>query len=357
MLMAFPTVTALLRAARASLPLALAACTYTGGVPAPNDNWPAAADPPVDYSTPAFAIAADPPLGLDALMVIPDGNPITAAKVELGRALFFDPQLSADGTVSCASCHRPEFAFADDASVSPGVYGRLGTRNTPSALNAAYGRHFLWDGRSTTLEDQVLLPIEHEAEMGSALSEVIVRLAADSGHRARFERAFGAAPSAERMSHALASYLRTLRSGNSAADRFRAGDTTALTAEARRGFRLFVGKAQCATCHGGAMMSDQGFHNTGVAWRNGRLADAGRALVTGAAADSGAFKTPSLRNVALTAPYMHDGSMQTLEEVLAFYGRGGVPNPHLSPEIIPLRLSAGDRADLLAFLRSLTSSP
>lgn len=300
-------------------------------------------------------VLGDPPLGLDVLVLIPAENPVTAAKVTLGRQLFFDPLLSADGTISCAACHRPERAFADDVPFSPGVHGRVGTRNAPSIVNTAYSRHFLWDGRSTTLEEQVLLPIENELEMGTTIDEVLSRLRRSRAYRARFDVAFGGGPTAERLSHALASFVRTLRFADSPADRFRAGEEGALPAQARRGFMLFVGKARCATCHVGAMLSDQRFHNTGVAWRDGRLGDAGRAVVTGAREDSGAFKTPSLRNVALTSPYMHDGSIPTLEGVVEFYDRGGVQNPFLSADISALRLTGEERADLIAFLRSLTS--
>lgn len=301
-----------------------------------------------------------PPLGLDVHVPVPESNPLTPEKVALGRRLFFDPGLSADRSLSCASCHRPELAFADSVPVSPGLDGRMGSRNTPSILNVGYAGAFFWDGRVTSLEDQVVLPIQDPDEMGMELDEAVVRLEADPTYREAFRAAFGAGPSSERLARALASYIRMLRSGDSDVDRYRAGSLEALSETAGEGFRLFVGKARCATCHVGPTFSDDRFHNTGVAWKangegaEGQFSDPGRFSVTGDSVDLGAFKTPTLRNVVLTAPYMHDGSIETLEQVVEFYDAGGRANPHLDSEIRPLGLTEEERASLVAFLRALT---
>ena len=295
------------------------------------------------------------PQGLDLYFPVPTDNPLIPAKVALGERLFFEPLLSADGKLSCSSCHRPEHVFSDTVAVSPGVYGRRGTRNAPSIVNAAYGESFFWDGRAATLEDQVLQPIQAPNEMDMSLDSVLQRLGGKPEYRERFASAFpDGAVSAPNLARAIASYVRTLRSGDSPVDRFFAGDSTALSTQARDGFRLFVGRANCAFCHVGPTLTDQDFHNTGVAWRNGMLADSGRFAVTGHQKELGAFKTPSLRNLTLSAPYMHDGSIATLEEVIEFYNDGGNPNPYQDPDIRPLRLSAGERSALLAFLRSLS---
>lgn len=308
--------------------------------------------------SPPFRVTA--PLGLDEFFPVPEENQLTPAKVELGRRLFFDPLLSADRRVACASCHRPEHVFADNAPRAVGVYGRVGKRNAPSLLNVAYGRVFFWDGRVDSLEQQVLRPIQDSLEMDLALDQLVARLHSDSNYRAAFRRVFGRDVTEGHAARALASYLRTLRSGDAPIDRFRAGDTTALSPDAQLGLRLFVGRANCAACHSGPIFSDEDFHNTGVSWGSG---DLGRFAVSGDETDRGAFNTPSLRNVACTAPYMHDGSMRTLDEVIDFYDRGagvggqaGVPpNRYLDPELRPLRLASREKAALHAFLKSLGS--
>ena len=293
--------------------------------------------------------------GLDLYLPVPADNPLTPAKVALGERLFFEPLLSADEKLSCSSCHKPQHAFSDTVAVSPGVYGRRGTRNAPSIVNAAYGELFFWDGRAATLEDQALRPIQAPNEMDMPLDSVLQRLGGKPEYRERFAAAFpDGEVSAPNLARALASYVRTLRSGDSPFDRFFAGDSNALSTVARDGFQLFVGRARCSLCHAGPTLTDQSFHNTGVAWRDGMLADSGRAAVTGTRDALGAFKTPSLRNVERTAPYMHDGSVATLEEVVEFYDGGGNPNPYQDPDIRPLNLNASERSALLAFLRSLS---
>jgi cytochrome c peroxidase len=295
------------------------------------------------------------PLGLDLFAPIPSDNPLSRERVALGKQLFADPLLSADGRISCASCHQPRRSFSDTIRFSVGAHGRLGRRNAPSLLNAAYRDSFFWDGRVTSLEEQVLRPIQDSLEMDARLSDVETRLRSIPKYRRAFSRAFGEEPSTINISRALASYVRTLRSGDAPIDRFRAGDTTAVSPAARAGYQLFIGKAGCSTCHVGPLFTDGDFHNSGIAWRSDRYTDEGRAAVTGLPEDRGRFKTPSLRNVALTAPYMHDGSKRSLAEVVEFYDGGGQPNPELDPFIRPLRLTATEKDALVAFLEMLTS--
>lgn len=292
------------------------------------------------------------PLGLDEYFPIPRENPLTPATAALGRRLFFDPLLSRDSTVACASCHLPQRAFSDTVAFSRGVSGHSTLRNAPSILNRAYGRALFWDGRAATLEDAVVQPIENPVEMNLRLGQLVGRLAGDETYAAEFARAFGDGVTDRNVARALASYVRSLRSGNAPVDRHFAGEAAALSREAREGLRLFAGRANCVACHSGATFTDERFHNTGVSWGHG---DSGRFAVTGDSADLGAFKTPSLRNVAITAPYMHDGSLATLEAVLDFYDQGGSPNPRLDPEIRPLRLTPAEKRQLIAFLHALMS--
>jgi cytochrome c peroxidase len=298
----------------------------------------------------AYSVAV--PLGLDLVAPVPANNPLTTARVELGRQLFFDPALSADRSMSCSSCHQPERYFTDGRARPVGVDGDEADRNVPSVLNSAYGRSFFWDGRAESLEDQALQPIR--GELGLSTSELIARLGESPAYERAFEEAFGGPPSPDDVARALASFLRTLRSGEAPVDRFLHGDTEALSEEARRGFRLFVGRANCGVCHLAPLFTDHRFHNTGVSWGSD---DLGRIAVTGEETDRGAFKTPSLRNVALTAPYMHDGSIATLEEVIEHYDQGGIPNPALDEEIAPLSLTVTERRELVAFLEALTGEP
>jgi cytochrome c peroxidase len=305
------------------------------------------------------------PLGLDLYTRVPADNTLTAERVELGRALFFDSSLSASGTVSCSSCHRPEHAFSDTLSVSPGVYGRTGSRNAPSLFNVTYRERLFWDGRSSRIEEQVLLPLQSATEMDRSLDDLVARLSANTTYQRAFRRAFDDDITADNVARALASFVRTLRSGNSAFDRFRSGDSTALSPSARRGLDVFTGRG-CVGCHGGPNLSEGAFHNTGVAvdpqapvatvnaaGPGPVIRDMGRYAVTMDESDRGAFRTASLRNVSLTAPYMHDGSLRTLEDVIDFYDGGGRPNPRLDPRIRPLGLTEREKSDLLAFLRSL----
>ena len=308
------------------------------------------------YAVPCAAQYREIPLGLDLYMHVPDDNPLSPAKVVLGRMLFFDSLLSKDRSVACATCHNPGRAFTDGQPVSVGVFGRKGTRNVPTLVNSTYGASFFWDGRITTLEEQVLQPIQHPNEMDITIGEVVVRLERDQVYSDLFQVAFAREVNGGDLAKALASYVRTILSGNAPVDRYLNGDRNALSERQRQGLRLFRGKGSCTACHLGPTFTDESFHNTGVAWRDGRLLDQGRFAVTGKETDHGAFKTPTLREVARTAPYMHDGSIATLEEVIEFYDRGGNANPYLDQEIHPLRLTDEEKTALVAFLRSLSGT-
>jgi cytochrome c peroxidase len=298
------------------------------------------------------------PLGLnEADLIIPDDNPLTLDKIALGQQLYFDPRLSADGTVACASCHSPRFGFTDGHATSTGIQGQKGGRSAPTTINRVFSTLQFWDGRAASLEEQAKGPMVNPIEMGNSSHDVVVaRLKRIGGYREAFQRAFGTEDfTIEHVAKAIACYERVNLSGNAPIDRFRAGDATALSAAAQRGLALFEGKARCTRCHTEPTSTDERFHNLGVGMDKPQP-DRGRYGVTKQEQDRGAFKTPTLRDIALSAPYFHDGSAQTLEEVVAFYNRGGLPNPFLSKEIVPLHLTAEEQADLVAFLRALTGN-
>jgi len=290
--------------------------------------------------------------GLDEYVPAPDDNPVTAVKARLGERLFFDRTLSADGRISCASCHDPARAFSSGTPVSTGVFGRQGTRNVPTILNRAYGRYFFWDGRAQSLEEQVLGPVQNPSEMGLPLSTFTARLHASDLYLREFSDVFGEPPSVTTAARALATFIRVQRAGDAPFDRYRGGDTGALSVEAIRGLNLFRGRARCSSCHVGPNFTDEQFHNTGVSWG---ARDVGRYRVTRRLDDLGRFKTPTLRQLRLTGPYMHDGTMESLEGVIDFYDAGGHRNPHIDAELQPLRLTAPEKRDLMAFLLSLSS--
>jgi cytochrome c peroxidase len=294
---------------------------------------------------------ADIPLGLDLYMPVPEDNLFTAEKVALGKRLFFDRILSRDRSQACVFCHDPGRAYTDGRAVAIGVFGRAGTRSAPTLVNRGYGASFFWDGRIPTLEEQVLQPIQDANEMDMTLDEALARLKDDPDYPSLFRAALGAEVSVEGLAHALASYLRTILSGDAPVDRYMNGEREALSEEARQGLAVFRGKGNCTACHVGPTFTDERFHDTGVAWRDGRFSDPGRFAVSGKAEDQGAFKVPTLREVARTAPYMHDGSLATLEEVIEFYDRGGNPSPYLDPEIRPIHLSDDEKTALGTFLR------
>lgn len=309
--------------------------------------------PPRPADTLPAVLALDAvPLGLGERPV-PADNPLTEARVRLGRRLFFDPVLSADGTLACASCHQPEHGFASPEGRPHGIRGQRIARRAPSLFNRAYGTVFFWDGRAASLEEQALQPIANPAELGSSVEEAVRRLRDHQAYRAQFESAFPDGVTAANLGRALAGFERVLLRGDSVVDRFRRrGEHAALTAEQRHGLWLYESKGGCWRCHGGPNFSDEQYHNTGVSWGKEPL-DLGRYAVTKQDADRGRFKTPTLRGVALTAPYMHDGSLATLEDVVAFYGKGGGANPHRDPALAPLNLSKDEVRDLVAFLKAL----
>jgi cytochrome c peroxidase len=293
------------------------------------------------------------PLGLERELPEPEGNAFDPARWELGRRLFFERELSVDRSVSCASCHAPERHFADGEALSVGVAGRRTLRNAPSLVNRGFGESFMWDGRVATLEEQVLMPVTNELEMDLPLEEMVARLQAHPSYPALFAAAFEDGVTQANAARALAQYVRRLVLGDSAVDRFRAGEYEQLSSEERVGLWVFESKGRCWRCHSGANFTDERFHNTGVGVVDGRPEE-GRAAITGAAADRGAFKTPTLRGVALTAPYMHDGSLATLADVVAFYRRGGGANPDLDGLLVPLELSDREADGLVAFLEALS---
>ena len=277
------------------------------------------------------------PLGLDLYVPVPEDNPMTVENIELGRRLFNDRRLSRDGTIACSSCHDPNRAFAGSETVPHGIFGRRGRRNAPALINRAWGRSFSWDGRVATLEVQVVRPIEDPNEMDLSIELAADRVGVSSGL----------------LAGALATYVRSIMSGNAPYDRYVNGDSGALSDEAQRGLQVFRGKGNCTACHIGPTLTDEQFHNTGIAW-NGSFLDDGRGAISGKPEDRGAFKTPTLREVERSAPYMHDGSLGSLEEVIEYYDRGGNRHSQIDPELRALQLSALEKRGLVAFLRSLS---
>ncbi|MEW6545168.1 MAG: cytochrome-c peroxidase [Nitrospirota bacterium] len=306
--------------------------------------------------SPRSGLGEEPNLALGQLPKarIPAHNLQFDAKVELGKLLFFDARLSKDGSVSCASCHVPAAGFADPRQFSIGVGGKQGGRNAPPAMNAAYNHLQFWDGRAGSLEEQALGPIQNPIEMAETLEHVVKKLNKVKGYRTRFQAVFGTGVTPEGIAKAIAAFERTLVSTNSPFDRYMAGDKGALSESARRGLELFQGKARCVLCHNGPNFSDNKFHNIGVPQAGPLKEDPGRYAVTKRDADKGAFKTPGLRSVALTAPYMHTGGFQTLEEVVEFYNKGGEAVPGKDPFMSALSLADQEKQDLVEFMKSLT---
>ena len=302
------------------------------------------------------------PLGLPPVP-IPADNPPTAETIALGRRLYYDPILSMDGTVSCASCHRLDHGFADIKPFSEGVHKKLGGRNSPTVANAAYFNVQFWDGRAPSLEKQAEGPVANPVEMADTLANVEQKLNADPGYREQFAKAWGPGPiTYEMVEKSIASFERTVLMGNSPFDKWKYGhDEKAVDASVKRGFVVFTAKdkGNCAACHivgdKYALLTDNKFHNLGVGVDFGKFADNGRFDVTQQESDRGLFKTPSLRNVALTSPYLHDGNLGDLKLVVDLYLGGGNSNVNLDKQIHALDfLSGQERADLLAFLNSLT---
>jgi cytochrome c peroxidase len=336
--------------------------------------------------------AAENPLGLPPVP-IPSDNPQTPEKIALGKLLFEDKRFSADGTVSCATCHDPQKVFTDGLPTSEGIKKLKGTRNAPTVVNVAYYDSQFWDGRRSSLEEQskdpLINPIEHGLPSHGPILETIRK---DESYTSQFRNVFGVAPQQITIDHvakAIASFERTLISGDSPFDRYLyGGDKTALSESAIRGLEIYRTKARCQDCHSigqtNATFTDNKFHNLGVGFKrlgsrtvqiantfrkakqegkdidkavlgDQEISELGRFVVTLRPSDIGAFKTPTLRNIAVTAPYMHDGSIQTLEEMIELYNKGGENNPFLDSGIRPLNLTDQEKADLLAFIKSLTS--
>lgn len=278
------------------------------------------------------------------------------ARFELGRKLFFDPSLSSDRTVSCASCHKPEHAFADDVPFSLGVGGARGERNTPTLLNVGGRTSMFWDGRAETLEDQAIFPIENPIEMNLPIGEAIERLEASAEYKNLFATAYEGKITARTIGRALAAFQKTLESFDTPYDSFNLGDDSAISESAKRGRLLFIGKAKCADCHSGADFTSERFRNIGL-FDGDKLSDRGRGKVTGNPGDDGQFKVPTLRNVAVTAPYMHNGMFKTLREVIAYYNEPDKIVPGQvgrDASIVPLRLTPSELDDLENFLLTLT---
>lgn len=292
---------------------------------------------------------------------VPEDNPLSSAKVALGRRLFFDAALSGDRTVSCATCHRPDHGFASPEPIAVGIAGKKGKRNAPSLLNRAFGKNFFWDGRAASLEEQAIKPIVNDVELGSSYPAVIKSLRADAKVARAFAVAFAGNPdepqesvTKENIGRALAAFQRTLLLGNSPVDAFQMGDHAAMTTEERQGFWLFESRAGCWKCHSGVNYADELFHNTGVSFGTENR-DTGRFQVTAKDSDKFAFKTPTLRGVLHTAPYMHDGSLKTLREVVEFYNKGGSrADKLLDSRMVPLGLSEKEVGLLVHFLKALS---
>ena len=282
--------------------------------------------------------------------------------VGLGERLFFDPSLSGSGQTACATCHDPSHGWAEPRPTSIFDTGRRGSRNASSIINVAYAPVIMWDGRFRALEEQALFPFRRFGEMGADIHEVVERLREDPSYRGQFEAVLGQRPTAHGVGRAIAAFERAIVSSDSPFDRFwRDHDHHALNPLERDGYEIFTGKGGCVNCHDISrdrreqpLFSDFAFHNEGVGFRYGRFRDFGRARITHRQHDIGAFRTPPLRNVALTPPYMHDGSLPTLEAVVEFYNAGGQDNPDLDPQLQPLDLSHHEKEALVAFLYALT---
>ena len=289
------------------------------------------------------------PKGL-APLKLPDENPLTQAKIELGKQLYFDPRLSVDNTVSCASCHDPEKGWSNGERFATGVRGQKGGRSAPTIINSAYQTFQFWDGRAHLLEGQALGPIQNPIEMDLKLDALCEKLNKIPGYRQQFQEVFGTDANPEGIAKAIACFERTVLSGDAPYDRFKAGDEKALSESAQRGMKVFFGKGHCSACHQGSNFTDGAFHNIGLGIDD-PSPDLGRMAETKMAGDRGSFKTPTLREIARTGPYMHDGRLKTLEEVVDYYDKGGTPNPQLDEEIYQLKLTAQEKADLVTFMK------
>lgn len=286
--------------------------------------------------------------------------PPTPERVRLGRWLFFDKRLSGDNTLSCSSCHKPEYAFSELTPNSTGIHGQHGARKAPGFVNLAWTifPNYFWDGRASSLEEQALGPIANPIEMGSNHESMVKTLGGIAGYKPYFKEAFGSEQiTKERVAHAIADYERTRMSGNSPVDKWQIGkDESAASAEVKKGWELFFGKGECNQCHLGENYTDSRFHNLGVGWdeQKKEMKDLGRYAISKKDEDRGAFKTPGLREVAKHPPYMHDGSIATLEEVVEHYNKGGNKNPWLTTRVRKLDLSKEEVQALVKFMEALS---
>lgn len=289
-------------------------------------------------------------------VIHPPGNPPSSLKIHLGKALYFDTRLSADNTVSCASCHDPALGWSDEGPTSKGVRGQLGGRRSPPVSNAAYSPLQFWDGRSPSLEDQAKGPIQNPIEMGNTHQAMIQTVSKIVGYEEEFKAVFGEGPiTVEQVAAAIAAFERTVVTTDSRFDRYARGDHQALTLLEKQGLEIFNGKGHCTACHWGPYFSDGRFHNVGVPAKDPKNPDVGRFAVTKNPSDMGAFKTPTIRDAARRAPYLHDGSEKTLESVIDFYDRGGGQDRNLDPLLVPLGLSPHEKQALVAFIKALNS--
>lgn len=286
----------------------------------------------------------------------PAGNEPSAARIKLGKTLFFDPRLSGDGSMSCATCHNPQFGWTDGLPTAVGNKSQILERATPTVVNTGYNTFQMWDGRKRTLEEQAMGPMEAAQEMNMDVKRLFEWLNRSKGYSAMFKEAYpGEAIDSKTLSKALAAYERTVVSKDSRFDRWVKGDAGAMTEQQVKGFELFVGKAKCVNCHSAPNFTDNGFHNLGLPSFGVAEPDLGRYGIKPLAIMKGAFKTPTLRDVSMSAPYFHDGSSATLADVVAHYNKGGVVKTNLSPNMHELGLNAQEQADVVAFVEALTS--
>ncbi len=325
----------------------------------PDDEPDDASAPDTEPDADTEPTAALPviPLGLPALK-IPEDNPMTPEKVELGKLLYFDKRVSSDGTVSCATCHDPQMAWAEHRATSEGITGEdghplVGGRNSPTVINAAYATSQFWDGRAATLEEQAVGPVGNPIEMGSSMDNVVLSFNEIEGYRERFQQVFGTDVTEDGFAKAIAAFERTILSGNSPYDQYMAGDEDALNEAQKRGLTAFTD--YCAVCHAPPLFSNYQFHNAGVGVELDEP-DPGRMDVTEEERDRGRFRVPMLREIEHTHPYFHNGSVETLEEAVAFMAKGGQDNPNRSVQMRALegQVSEQEVADLVEFLKALS---
>jgi cytochrome c peroxidase len=285
---------------------------------------------------------------------VPEDNELTPARIQLGKMLFFDPRLSGSNWISCATCHNPGLGWSDGLPKAIGDGQRELKRATPTIINAAYNKVQMWDGRFRTLEEQAMGPIGASVEMNQNPVELVKELASIGGYVKLFNDAYpNEGITSDTIRKAIASFERTITTKDSPFDRWAKGDKSAISKDAKAGFKLFVGKARCVKCHNGYNFTDDGFHNIGLKDNS----DEGRYALRKVKILKGAFKTPTLRNVEFTAPYMHNGEYQTLEQVVEHYAKGGIVKTHLSPNMKPLDLTKNEKRQLVIFMKALSSKP